>query len=182
MLVTQDQLPVRLSKRAKRMSIMVRHDGRWEIVIPHKKIPSQKTIQRFVAKHQDWIQKNVQKAQSRPERTHLAHQGIPRTLIESQTRIILHEHIDEICATRSFLYRRVKTANYKAQWGSCSKTKNLSFHYKLSLLPKHLSHYIVAHELSHTVHFNHSKDFWELVRSLCPQANAYRKELKQYVL
>jgi predicted metal-dependent hydrolase len=38
--------------------------------------------------------------------------------------------------------------------------------------------YVIVHELSHFIHFNHSKSFWQLVSKYCPNYKQIRKELK----
>jgi len=38
--------------------------------------------------------------------------------------------------------------------------------------------YVIIHELSHFIHFNHSKDFWNLVSKYCPRHKEIRKELR----
>ena len=38
--------------------------------------------------------------------------------------------------------------------------------------------YVIIHELCHIIHFNHSKEFWELVFKYCPNYKQIRKEMK----
>lgn len=47
---------VRMSKRAKRLSIYLHHSGKVEIVAPQR--ASQKRIQKFIQEHKVWIDKN----------------------------------------------------------------------------------------------------------------------------
>lgn len=175
-------LPIRYSSRAKRMSVMVHTDGRWEIVIPKSRNPSFRSIKMFVHNHQDWIQDHIAQASKSPKKQPLLHQGISRFRVEVQTRRVVTEHVAEFKQIHPFRVSRIKLGSFKSQWGSCSKTSNLSFHYKLSLLPEHLCRYVVAHELSHTVHFNHSKSFWEFMETVCPGAKRHRRELQQFML
>ena len=51
----------------------------------------------------------------------------------------------------------------KTLWGSCSGQKNISLNCKLLFLPEAIVRYIMIHELCHTVHMNHSAQFWALV-------------------
>jgi predicted metal-dependent hydrolase len=176
-----NEIPMRLSNRAKRLSIVVQETGDWEVVVPAKRPVSDRVIRRFVHQHQDWIQEQQRKVARRPKREKLTHQGIPRTKVESQTRLLVHELIAEHCEYHPFEFKRIRIGSFKSQWGSCTHEGHLSFHYKLSLLPKELARYIVAHELAHTVHFNHSRAFWKFVREICQDADRCRKELKRIV-
>jgi len=47
-------------------------------------------------------------------------------------------------------------------------------------LPEELVRYLMIHELSHTVHLNHSRAFWSLVGRWAPHYQRYEKQLNQY--
>ena len=49
-------------------------------------------------------------------------------------------------------------------------------------LPDHLIDYVLYHELAHTKIKNHSKEFWEFLCRICPNAKLLDKELKQHKL
>jgi predicted metal-dependent hydrolase len=53
----------------------------------------------------------------------------------------------------------------RTRWASCSARGNLSLNTKLLFLPPDLVRYVLLHELCHTVHMNHSGDFWRLLAS-----------------
>jgi hypothetical protein len=67
-----------------------------------------------------------------------------------------------------------------SRWGSCSSKKELSFNRYLCMVPRRLTEYVVAHELAHTIHLNHSPAFWKEVARICPEYKTLRKELKGY--
>jgi predicted metal-dependent hydrolase len=72
----------------------------------------------------------------------------------------------------------------KTLWGSCSGSKNISLNCKLLFLPSPIVRYIMIHELSHTVHMDHSAKFWALVSRHEPhhrQRVASLRELRHLV-
>ena len=86
----------------------------------------------------------------------------------------LHNSFEE-----SIPYPKLKIRSMKTRWGVCNKKDN-SITLNLDLIkkdPKYLN-YVIIHELSHFVHFNHSKDFWNVVFKYCPRYKEIRKELK----
>ena len=80
----------------------------------------------------------------------------------------------------NFLYNKITIRNQSSRWGSCSRKGNLSFNYRLALLPPELADYIIVHELCHLGEFNHSKKFWDLVEKAIPNWPKLRAELKVY--
>ncbi|MDB2415501.1 M48 family metallopeptidase, partial [Rickettsiales bacterium] len=66
----------------------------------------------------------------------------------------------------------------KSRWGSCSSNGNLSFCWKLVLAPEEVFKYVIAHEVSHLKHMNHSPEFWKQVQSLMPNYKTHCKWLK----
>lgn len=53
-----------------------------------------------------------------------------------------------------------------SRWGSCSSDKKLSFSWRLIMAPYDVIDYVVAHEVAHLQHFDHSPAFWALCREL----------------
>ena len=77
-------------------------------------------------------------------------------------------------------YPIIKVRSMKTRWGVCNK-KDKSITLNLSLIkkdPKYLN-YVIVHELSHFIHFNHSKEFWSLVEKYCPEYKKVRNEIKE---
>ncbi|NIN12121.1 MAG: DUF45 domain-containing protein [Gemmatimonadales bacterium] len=66
----------------------------------------------------------------------------------------------------------------RTRWGSCSRRSTISLNKKLLFLPAPLVEYVMVHELCHTVHFNHSPEFWDLVRERTPEYQALEAELR----
>jgi len=68
--------------------------------------------------------------------------------------------------------------DYKARWGSCSSRGDLSFNWRIFMAPIGVIDSVVIHELAHLKHFNHSKKFWNLVYSVCPNYQEQHEWLK----
>lgn len=77
-------------------------------------------------------------------------------------------------------YPKLKVRSMKTRWGVCNKRDN-SVTLNLELIKKDPSYlnYVIVHELSHLIHFNHSKAFWASVEKYCPEYKKVRKELKE---
>jgi predicted metal-dependent hydrolase len=85
---------------------------------------------------------------------------------------VLGSHARELGSRHRVLYRKIVIRDQKRRWGSCSSTGTLSFNWRLMLAPAEVAFYLVAHELSHRAHPDHSRRFWARVAELCP---AYRE-------
>jgi len=72
-------------------------------------------------------------------------------------------------------YNRIVLKNTKTRWGSCSSKGNLNFNYNLIKMPKDILDYVVIHEVCHLKHLNHSKEYWQLVKTMCPD---YKEKIK----
>jgi predicted metal-dependent hydrolase len=76
-------------------------------------------------------------------------------------------------------FNRVAIRGQKTLWASCSAKCNISLNYKLLFLPPHLVRYVFIHELCHTIHLNHSSQFWDLVAEKEPDFRLYDAELNK---
>ena len=64
-----------------------------------------------------------------------------------------------------------------SKWGYCTRGGRLSFSWQLIALPERLREYVVLHELTHLIEFNHSAAFRERLATLCPDFRERVKEL-----
>ncbi len=91
----------------------------------------------------------------------------------------LHAIAMDYKKTYNLDYKEIKISNAQSKWGSCSSNKTLSFNWRLIFAPLEITKYLVAHEICHIVHMNHSKRFWELVYKLYPDTNIAKLWLRQ---
>ena len=76
-------------------------------------------------------------------------------------------------------FNKASVRGQKTLWASCSQQKNISLNYKLLFLPTHLVRYVLIHELCHTIHLNHSAQFWGLVFEKESGYKALDRELRK---
>ncbi|MFZ4590984.1 MAG: M48 family metallopeptidase [Ignavibacteria bacterium] len=88
--------------------------------------------------------------------------------------------VSELAGKYGFEYSRIFIRDQKTKWGTCSSRKNLSFNWRLIRCPRSVIEYLIIHELSHLKEMNHSKRFWELVESMCPDFKKSKLWLKEY--
>ena len=74
---------------------------------------------------------------------------------------------------------RVLVRDQRQRWGSCAPDGTLRFNWRAMMLKPALIEYVVAHELAHLTHRNHSADFWGLLRGVMPDAAPRRRELRE---
>ncbi|MDR1918264.1 MAG: M48 family metallopeptidase [Tannerellaceae bacterium] len=123
-----------------------------------------------------------------PQQTNFEHEMIQQILKDMLERALRHEakrvlpvRLHALAKQYGFSYARVRIANTKSRWGSCSTSGSINLSLSLMLLPNHLIDYVLLHELCHTVEMNHSERFWELMNKVTlNKALSLRKELKNY--
>lgn len=72
-------------------------------------------------------------------------------------------------------FPKLKIRSMKTRWGVCNKRDNsVTLNSKLIKFSIHEIDYVIIHELSHFIHFDHSREFWETVRIHMPD---YKKSV-----
>ena len=100
-------------------------------------------------------------------------------LLKEEARTVITERVEYFAGLYGFQYGKIAIRNQRSRWGSCSKSGNLNFNYRLVKLPAHLRDYVVAHEICHLGQFNHSRAFWNLLSRAIPNYVSCRHELRR---
>lgn len=74
---------------------------------------------------------------------------------------------------------KITIREQKTRWGSCSSKGSINLNWKLVMAPIEVIDYIIVHELCHMIEMNHSKKYWNIVSSIMPDYDEYRKWLKE---
>ena len=95
-------------------------------------------------------------------------------------QIELADKLYRTAVSTGLSYQSFALTNAKTQWGNCDGKCNIRLNWRLVMLDDELLTYVVIHELAHTVHHDHSKEFWALVQKHMPNYKAAKKRLKSY--
>ncbi len=68
----------------------------------------------------------------------------------------------------------------KRSWGNMRQNNKMTLANALIYLPKNTIDHVILHELCHMIHFNHSAQFHQLLRSVDKNYEENKKILKQY--
>lgn len=97
---------------------------------------------------------------------------------QQQALQILTRKTAELCARAGLVCTSVKVRATRSKWGHCTSKGAIQYNWQILLAPEAIVDYLVAHEVSHLRHQNHSAEFWALVTSLCSSCKADRAWLK----
>lgn len=76
-------------------------------------------------------------------------------------------------------YQQVTIKATRSKWGHCTSLGVIQYNWHILLAPEAVVDYLVAHEVCHLRHHNHSPAFWALVASACPDYQSLRLWLKR---
>ena len=74
--------------------------------------------------------------------------------------------------------KRIRIMELQNRWGSCTEKGNVNFHWKSIMTPLTIIDYIIAHELTHLIHPNHSESFWLELDKVMPDYHQRKSWLK----
>jgi predicted metal-dependent hydrolase len=83
--------------------------------------------------------------------------------LRERAAAFLSAKLQEVSFRIGLPFKKVTVRDQLTMWGSCTREKSISLSYRLIFLPWELVEHVMIHELSHTVHLNHSAKFWSLV-------------------
>ena len=74
----------------------------------------------------------------------------------------------------------LKIRTMKTRWGVYNRGNHtITLNSKLIEFEEEVIDYVIIHELSHIIHFDHSASFWQLVAKYCPNYKIIRKYMKE---
>lgn len=81
------------------------------------------------------------------------------------------ERYDELATPKAAHISReiehISIRDTKSRWGSCSQDGRISLSWRLIFAPYEAMDYVIAHEVAHLKHMDHSPAFWKTCEELC---------------
>lgn len=75
--------------------------------------------------------------------------------------------------------QKIDVKDTTSRWGSCSHDAQLSYSWRLLFAPPEAFDYVVAHEVAHLKHLDHSPAFWHLCEELSKDYSAGKRWMKR---
>lgn len=104
--------------------------------------------------------------------------NVKRWFVE-RAREVIEPLAQEKAKTINKTISKIDLRDPSSRWGSCSTDKRLMFSWRVIMAPPEVLDYLVAHEVAHLKHMDHSQVFWDLCYSLCKGSEHGHDWLKQ---
>ena len=98
--------------------------------------------------------------------------------LKKEAEVLLPTRLDQLAKNHDYNYTGLAVKKMSSRWGSCSHQGYISLNIFLMQLDWPLIDYVILHELTHTKHLHHGKEFWTQLKKTLPAVDELRQELK----
>ncbi|GAA7216353.1 M48 family metallopeptidase [Helicobacter pylori] len=193
-----DDIPITIQKSKKIKTLSLNITPSLEVILKMPDSCPQARANAFLKEQESWLKKtflsmqekhsllraNLEKYKNKILVFNEVKNANDYTLTELKKilKTYLEQKLPLIAQKMQTSYTRFSVRNNAKVLGSCSYHNRLSFALLLVCAQKEAIDYVIIHELAHTIHKNHSKNFWRCVQIFCPNYCALRERLKQRVV
>ncbi|WP_154456024.1 M48 family metallopeptidase [Helicobacter pylori] len=191
-----DDIPITIQKSKKIKTLSLNITPSLEVILKMPNSCSQNRASAFLKEQKAWLQKTLSAMQ---EKYSLLHSQTYQnkilvfdeeknandytlTELKKILKTYLEQRLPLISQKMQTSYTHFSVRNNAKVLGSCSYHNRLSFALLLVCAQKEAIDYVIIHELAHTIHKNHSKNFWRCVEIFCPNYRTLRERLKQNII
>lgn len=89
-----------------------------------------------------------------------------RRWLESEARAFLSADLAEYCRKAERDVPKLALSNARRRWGSCAADGTIRLNWRLIMSPDYVRRSVVAHEVAHLLHFDHSPRFHAALANL----------------
>lgn len=172
-----------IKSRRRTIGFQIKQPGVLTVRAPYG-VP-QREIDKIIARHEEWIQKQMEVAAARAESAD-RQQASPKYTKEEiremvdQGRQKIPPRVQAYAERMGVTYGKITIRSMKTRWGSCTAQGNISLNCLLTLVPEAVMDYVIVHELCHRIEMNHSSRFWRLVETVLPDYKIQKQWLKEH--
>ncbi|RKV26397.1 M48 family metallopeptidase [Helicobacter pylori] len=193
-----DDIPITIQKSEKIKTLSLNITPSLEVILKMPDSCPQARANAFLKEQEAWLKKTLLAMQEKHSLLHsrlntykdkiLVFDEVKNandytlTELKKILKTYLERKLPLIAQKMQTSYTGFSVRNNAKVLGSCSYYNRLSFALLLVCTQKEAIDYVIIHELAHTIHKNHSKNFWRCVQIFCPNYRALRERLKQRVV
>ncbi|MGL2768663.1 M48 family metallopeptidase [Helicobacter pylori] len=191
-----DEIPITIQKSKKIKTLSLNITPSLKVILKMPDSCPQNRVHAFLKEQEAWLQKTLSTMR---EKYSLLHSQTYQnkilvfdeeknandytlTELKKILKTYLEQKLPLSAQKMQTSYTNFSVRNNAKVLGSCSYHNRLSFALLLVCAKKEAIDYVIIHELAHTIHKNHSKNFWHCVEIFCPNYRALREHLKQRVV
>lgn len=89
--------------------------------------------------------------------------------------------VDKFKSIYNISPNKISLKKMKSRWGSCTSKGNISMNIQLIKSTRGCIEYVIAHELCHLIHMNHSKYYYSLLTEFMPDWKERKKKLYHFM-
>jgi predicted metal-dependent hydrolase len=95
-----------------------------------------------------------------------------------RARVEVAARLDAATRRAGTSYAKLTIRSQRTRWASCSSSGAMSFNWRLLLAPEEILDYVVEHEVAHLELMDHSRRYWSLLASRCPDYRRHERWLR----
>ena len=167
--------------RSARRSIAIEIAPDGAVIVRAPRLAPRAQIEGLLCEKADWIARARARAAARGAAAEAAGALSQEELraLAARAKAVLPGRVAHFAGLLGVSYGRITIRCQKTRWGSCSAQGNLNFNCLLMLTPPEVVDSVVAHELCHRKHMDHSAAFYAELRRVCPDYDSHRRWLKK---
>ncbi|WRD19370.1 M48 family metallopeptidase [Helicobacter pylori] len=193
-----DDIPITIQKSKKIKTLSLNITPSLEVILKMPNSCPQARASAFLKEQEAWLKKTLSAMQEKHSLLHSRLETYQNKILVfdevrnandytlTELKKILKTYLEQklplIAQKMQTAYTGFNIRNNAKVLGSCSYHNRLSFALLLVCAQKEAIDYVIIHELAHTIHKNHSKNFWRCVEIFCPNYRALRERLKQNII
>ncbi len=193
-----DNIPITIQKSEKIKTLSLNITPSLEVILKMPDSCPQARASTFLKEQEAWLKKTLSAMQEKHSLLHSRLETYQNKILVfdevknandytlTELKKILKTYLEQqlplIAQKMQTSYTHFSIRNNAKVLGSCSYHNRLSFALLLVCTQKEAIDYVIIHELAHTIHKNHSKNFWRCVQIFCPNYRALRERLKQNII